>query len=181
MADYNKIILVGNLTRDPEHRQLPSGQNMCKLGLAVNRQFKNRQTGDTISEVCFVDIDVWGAQADSCHRYLQKGRRVLIEGRLKLDSWDDQQTGQKRSKHSVVAERVVFLSTADQAMTQQEEGLQAGTSAAKLDDELDPEISKKIEEVKKRVSKKKDKQAGASQEGNAAFKDTPPFQDDLPF
>ena len=116
MAAFNRIIMIGNLTRDPEYRNLPSGQGVCRLGLATNRQFKNKQTGSLVQEVCYIDVDVWGAQAESCRQYLQKGRPVLIEGRLKLDSWDDQ-TGQKRSKHSIVAERVVFLSNGAQAET----------------------------------------------------------------
>ncbi len=110
-AAYNRIVLVGNLTRDPEYKQIASGQSMCRLGLSTSRSSTNRQTGNTTQEVCFIDIDVWGAQADSCRQYLSKGSSALIEGRLKFDSWDDQQTGQKRSKHSVVAERVVFLGT----------------------------------------------------------------------
>ena len=85
MASFNRIIIVGNLTRDPDLKQLPSGQSVCRLGLASNRQMKNKQTGMQVQEVCYVDIDVWGAQADSCHKYLQKGRAVLVEGRLKFD------------------------------------------------------------------------------------------------
>ena len=116
MAGYNRIVMVGNLTRDPEYKTLTSGQAVCRLGLAANRQFKNRQTGDMVQEVCYVDIDVWGAQAESCRQYLQKGRQVLVEGRLKLDTWQDQE-GKNRSKHSIVADRVVFLSqtAADEA------------------------------------------------------------------
>ena len=107
MASYNRVILMGNLTREPEFKQLTSGQSVCRLGLATNRTFKNRQTGATSQEVCFIDIDVWGAQGENCHKYLQKGRGVLIEGRLKLDSWE--QDGQKRSRHSIVADRVTFM------------------------------------------------------------------------
>lgn len=107
-SGYNKIILVGNLTRDPEHKQLTSGQSVCSLNLASSRSYTNKQNGTT-QEVCFIDVNVWGSQAESCNQYLSKGKSVLVEGRLKLDTWDDQ-NGQKRSKHSVVAERVVFLS-----------------------------------------------------------------------
>jgi len=113
MASYNRIILMGNLTRDPEYKTLSSGQNVCRLGLASNRSFKNRQTGTVAQEVCFIDVDVWGAQAETCQQYLTKGRPVLIEGRLKLDSWE--QDGQKRSKHSIVADRVTFLQGSDEA------------------------------------------------------------------
>src|SRR5947207_15736320 len=126
MSSFNRVIMAGNLTRDPEHKQLPSGQSVCRLGLASNRQFRNKQSGEMIQEVCFVDVDVWGPQAESCRQFLQKGRPVLVEGRLKLDTWDDQ-NGQKRSKHSIVADRVVFLSQAQQAETSSEaEGADAG-------------------------------------------------------
>lgn len=113
MASFNRIILMGNLTRDPELKQLASGQAVCRLGLASNRQFKNKQSGQMTQEVCFVDVDVWGVQAESCNQYLAKGRPVLIEGRLKLDSWQEAD-GTKRSKHSIVADRVTFLSGAAQ-------------------------------------------------------------------
>ncbi len=120
MAGYNRIIIVGNLTRDPEYKQLSSGQAVCRLGLATNRQFRNRQTGDVSQEVCFVDVDVWGAQAESCHQYLAKGRQVLVEGRLKLDSWQDNE-GNNRSKHSITAERVVFLSSNAPELTEDDQ------------------------------------------------------------
>lgn len=108
MAGYNRVIIVGNLTRDPELRQLQSGANVCRLNIASNRQYKDRQTGSVTQEVCFVDVDVWGPQADSCKQYLQKGRAILVEGRLKLDSWKDAE-GQQRSKHSIVANTIQFL------------------------------------------------------------------------
>jgi single-strand DNA-binding protein len=112
MAGYNRIIMVGNLTKDPDLKPV-GAQSVCKLNIASNKQYKNRQTGATISEVCFVDVEVWGAQAESCKTYLQKGRPVLIEGRLKLDSWKDQE-GAMRSKHSIVADKVVFLNSSNQ-------------------------------------------------------------------
>src|SRR5690606_35008730 len=108
MAGYNRIIIVGNLTRDPELKQFPSGGAVCRLGLASNRQTKNKQTGAILQEVCYVDVNVWGLQAESCQNFLTKGRPVLIDGRLKFDSWQDAQ-GATRSKHSIVADRVVFL------------------------------------------------------------------------
>lgn len=112
MAGYNRIIMVGNLTKDPDLKPV-GAQSVCKLNIASNKQYKNRQTGATVSEVCFVDVEVWGAQAESCKTYLQKGRPVLIEGRLKLDSWKDQE-GTMRSKHSIVADKVVFLNSSSQ-------------------------------------------------------------------
>lgn len=108
MASFNRVIIMGNLTRDPESRQLASGQSLCRFGLASNRQFKNRQTGATTQEVCFVDIEVWGAQAEICKKYLQKGKSVLVEGRLRLESWQDNE-GKNRSKHSITADRITFL------------------------------------------------------------------------
>lgn len=108
MANYNRIIMMGNLTRDPEMRQLPSGTTLCRFGLASNRQFKNRQTGAVTQDVCFVDVEVWGPQAEFCNQYLQKGRPVLVEGRLKFDSWKDAE-GQNRSRYCIVADNVQFL------------------------------------------------------------------------
>lgn len=113
MASFNRVIMVGNLTRDPELRQLPSGASVCRLGIASNRQFKDKN-GSTTQEVCFIDVDVWGPQADACKQYLQKGRPILVEGRLKLDTWKDAE-GQTRSKHSIVATTVQFLGGQDQA------------------------------------------------------------------
>jgi len=108
MASYNKVILVGNLTRDPELRYTPKGLAIAKLGLAVNRTWKS-ETGETKEEVTFVDIDSFGKQAETIGQYLKKGRQVLVEGRLRLDQWDDKQTGQKRSKLGVVMEAFQFL------------------------------------------------------------------------
>ena len=134
MAGYNRVVMIGNLTRDPEYKQLPSGQGVCQLGLASNRQYRNKQTGSMVQEVCFVDVDVFGPQAESCNQYLQKGRPVLVEGRLKFDTWDSPE-GQKRSKHSIVADRVVFLS----AGAAEEEGGERGKSH-NAGDELEKEF-----------------------------------------
>ena len=108
MASFNKVILVGNLTRDPELRYTPKGMAIAKFGLAVNRVWKN-EAGETKEEVTFVDIDVFGRTAENVGQYMRKGSPILIEGRLRLDTWDDKQTGQKRSKLGVVAETVQFL------------------------------------------------------------------------
>ena len=108
MAGYNRIVMVGNLTRDPEVKSV-GVQSVCKLSIAANKQYKNRQTGAVVNDVCFIDVEVWGGQVDSCKTYLQKGKQVLIEGRLKFDTWKDNE-GQTRSKHSIVSERVIFLS-----------------------------------------------------------------------
>jgi single-strand DNA-binding protein len=108
MASYNKVLLLGNLTRDPEVRYTPKGTAIANLGLAVNRVYTT-ESGEQKEEVTFVDIEVWGRQAETAGQYLSKGRPVFVEGRLKLDSWEDKESGQKRNKLKVVAERVQFL------------------------------------------------------------------------
>ena len=108
MPNYNKVILMGNLTRDPEVRYTSGGTAIAKLGLAVNRRWKN-QEGQMQEETTFVDVDAFGRQAETIGQYLKKGRPVMVEGRLKLDQWDDKQTGQKRSKLGVVLENFQFL------------------------------------------------------------------------
>lgn len=170
MASYNRIIMVGNLTRDPDYKQLASGQAVCRLSLASNRQFKNKQSGNMVQEVCYIDVDVWGAQAESCRQYLQKGRPVLVEGRLKLDSWQDPE-GKTRSKHGIVAERVVFLGS-NQAVEGEEE---VAATAKEVEPQIDPALAEQINKAKSRVKAKKAEAAPVS------FQDEPPFQDDLPF
>ena len=108
MASLNKVFLAGNLTRAPELRYTPGGTAVAQFGVAVNRKYKNRD-GQLQEEATFVDIEVWGRQAETASEYLGKGSPVLIEGRLKLDSWESKQTGEKRSKLRVVGERVQFL------------------------------------------------------------------------
>jgi len=108
MASFNKVILVGNLTRDPEVRYTPKGSAVCDLGLAVNRQY-SLEGGEKREEVTFVDVVLWARLAEIAGEYLKKGRPVLIEGRLQLDSWDDKQSGQKRSKLRVVGETMQLL------------------------------------------------------------------------
>ncbi len=106
MADYNKVLLLGNLTRDPEVRYTPKGTAVGELGLAINDSYK-AQDGTVKEQVTFVSVEVWGRQAETCKQYLTKGRPVFVEGRLRLDQWE--QEGQKKSKLKVVAERVQFL------------------------------------------------------------------------
>ncbi|HVU08773.1 MAG TPA: single-stranded DNA-binding protein [Verrucomicrobiae bacterium] len=108
MASFNKVILVGNLTRDPELRYTPKGTAVAKIGLAVNRVWTS-ESGEKKEEVTFVDVDVFGRTAENVGQYMRKGRPILIEGRLRLEQWDDKQTGQKRQRLSVVAETVQFL------------------------------------------------------------------------
>jgi single-strand DNA-binding protein len=108
MASFNKVILAGNLTRDPDLRYTPKGLAIAKLGLAINRSWTG-EDGQKREEVTFVDVDAFGKQAEVLGQYLRKGRALLIEGRLKLDQWDDKQTGQKRSRLGVVLESFSFL------------------------------------------------------------------------
>ena len=108
MASFNKVILVGNLTRDPELRYTPKGMAITKIGLAVNRNW-TAENGEKKEEVTFIDVDIFGRTAENVAQYMKKGRPILIEGRLRLDQWDDKQTGQKRSKLGVVGETVQFL------------------------------------------------------------------------
>jgi single-strand DNA-binding protein len=109
MASFNKVILVGNLTRDPQVKRTPAGQAVTELGLAVNRTWWDKQANQKKEETTFVDVTLWGRDAEVAGEYLSKGRPVLIEGRLQLDSWEDKQTGQKRSKLRVVCERMQML------------------------------------------------------------------------
>lgn len=107
MSTLNRVFLMGNLTRDPEVRYTPSGTAVGDLGLAVNETYKNK-AGETVESTVFVDVEVWARQAETCAEYLYKGSPVFVEGRLKLDQWENQQ-GEKRSKLRVRADRVQFL------------------------------------------------------------------------
>src|SRR6266436_6573568 len=108
MANFNKVILAGNLTRDPELRYTPKGMAIAKFGLAINRNWKT-ETGESKEEVTFVDVDAFGRQAETIAQYMKKGRPILVEGHLRLDQWDDKQTGQKRSRLGVVLDSFQFL------------------------------------------------------------------------
>src|ERR1039457_4294801 len=108
MASFNKVILLGNLTRDPEVRYTPKGSAVCDLGVAVNRQY-TLDSGEKREEVTFVDVVLWARLAEIAGEYLKKGRPVFIEGRLQMDSWEDKQSGQKRTKLRVVGETMQLL------------------------------------------------------------------------
>jgi single-strand DNA-binding protein len=108
MANLNRVLLIGNLTRDPELRYTPKGTPVTEIGLAVNRIFSG-EDGEKKEETTFVDVTLWARQAEIAGQYLKKGRPVFIEGRLQLDTWDDKQTGQKRSRLRVVAENLQLL------------------------------------------------------------------------
>jgi single-strand DNA-binding protein len=107
MASYNRVIMMGNLTRDPQLRYLPSNTAVCEFGLAVNRRWRDRD-GNQKEEVCFVDVSAFGRQGETINQYMGKGRAILIEGHLRLDTWTGQD-GQKRSKHSVVVDNFQFV------------------------------------------------------------------------
>jgi single-strand DNA-binding protein len=108
MANFNKVILAGNLTRDPELRYTPKGTAIARIGMAINRTWKT-ETGESKEEVTFVDVDAFGRQAEVIAQYMKKGRPLLVEGRLRLDQWEDKTTHQKQSKLKVVLEAFSFI------------------------------------------------------------------------
>ena len=108
MANFNKVILAGNLTRDPELRYTPKGTAIAKIGLAINRKWKS-ETGEMKEETTFVDVDAFGKTAETIGQYLKKGRPILIEGRLRYQTWEDKQSGQKKSKLGVIMENFQFM------------------------------------------------------------------------
>ena len=108
MPSLNKVLLMGNLTRDPELRVTPKGTSICQFGLAINRQFK-MESGESREEVIFVDIEAWGKQGETIAKYCTKGRPLYVEGRLRLDQWEDKNTKEKRSRMKVVLEQFQFL------------------------------------------------------------------------
>jgi single-strand DNA-binding protein len=155
----NQVILMGNLTRDPELRQTPNGQNVCGFGLALNRAYRT-QSGDWQEATDFIDIVTWGPLAERVSQYLAKGRRVLVQGRLQSRSWE--QDGQKRSKVEVVANDVTFLDSRGVSVDQEQE------AAAVLD--------KAPEEKLKPSKKDKEKEVVIEEIG-----DEPINLDDIPF
>jgi len=130
MASFNKVILMGNLTRDPELRVTPKGTAVCQIGLAVNSTYKDKE-GNSKEEVTFVDVDVFGRQAEVIAKYMSKGRPILIEGRLKLDSWESKE-GEKRSKLKVVLENFQFVGSRGDS------GGDSGGGSANHDDSAPP-------------------------------------------
>ena len=132
MASVNKVILIGNCTRDPEVRYTPKGTAVADIGMAMNRYFSS-DGGEKREETTFVDVTLWGRQAEVAGEYLKKGRPVYIEGRLQLDSWDDKNTGQKRTKLKVVGEQMQLLGSREggggSSPQQREENAQSNQSA----------------------------------------------------
>ncbi len=124
MTSFNKTILMGNLTKDPEIRYTPSGTAVANFGLAVNHRYK--QGDEMKDEVCFVDIVVFGKQAENCGQYLSKGQGVIIDGRLQQRRWESDD-GQKRSKHEVVAQSVQFLPKRQSGQSEEREAVSSGS------------------------------------------------------
>lgn len=176
MSSFNRVIIMGNLTRDPELKQLESGQSVCRLGLAINRQYKNNQ-GSMVQEVCYVDVDLWGAQAESSHKYLQKGRLVLVEGRLKLDTWETD--GQKRSKHSVAGEKITFMPTANNSSTETVSDRENMGGFLGSADAIKP--AKSAARPTAKTMRPKNDASIVGGIGEIELPDESPFDDDLPF
>jgi single-strand DNA-binding protein len=142
MATFNRVVLAGNLTRDVELRHIPSGTAVCDIGLAINEKVKDA-SGNWVESAVFVDITLWGRTAEIANEYLTKGSSVLIEGRLKLDSWE--QDGQKRSKLKVIGERMQMLGskegprkTSEQSQETREDYSQASGASSGTDDDSIP-------------------------------------------
>jgi len=108
MPSLNKVLLMGNLTRDPELRVTPKGTSICQFALAINRQFK-MESGESREEVIYVDVEAWGKQGETIAKYCVKGRPLYVEGRLRLDQWEDKTSKEKRSRMKVVLEQFQFL------------------------------------------------------------------------
>ena len=108
-TNINRVVLTGNLTRDPELRSLPSGMSVCSLRLACNTRRKNNSTGEWEDKPNYFDVTVWGAQGENCARFLSKGRPVAIDGRLEWREWEDRETGKKRQSVDIIADSVQFL------------------------------------------------------------------------
>jgi len=130
MANVNKVILIGNVTRDPEVKFTPKGSAVTDVGLAINRHY-TLDNGEKREEVTFVEVTLWGRQAEVAGEYLKKGRPVYIEGRLQLDTWDDKQSGQKRSKLRVVGENLQLLGSRPAAPASGGESEEAHTERPK--------------------------------------------------
>ena len=113
MANFNRVILMGNLTRDPELRHLPSNLAVCSFGLAVNDRYKDKQTNEWVEKPNFIDCEAFGRSAELIQQYVSKGRPIFIEGKLRFDQWDDKATGQKRSKLKVIVDTFQFMGGRD--------------------------------------------------------------------
>jgi len=138
MANFNKVFLIGNLTKDPELRYTPQGTAVSNLRIAVNRRFKDK-AGEQKSDVCFVTVVVWDKQAEVCNQYLQKGRPILVEGRLQSRSWEDNE-GKKRNVLEVRAERIQFLGVPGESRPKDQVPQEESISEDKIPDSKEQEI-----------------------------------------
>lgn len=144
MAYLNKVLLLGNLTRDPELRQVAGGQAVCKFGLATNRRFKS-PSGEMREDTTFVDITVWGVRGENLAKFFHKGDSIFVEGRLSFEEWQDKTSGQKRTKLTVTAEDWQFVSSrgdgargsASEARGNRSAGTSEGTTALEDEGSLD--------------------------------------------
>ena len=129
--NVNRVFIGGNLTRDPQMSYLPSQTAVVEFGMATNRKWNDKATGEQKEDVCFIDCRCYGKQAETLHKYVHKGDQLYIEGRLQLDTWDDKQTGAKRSKHRVFVQSFQFL---NKLSTEQAPAAQAGPPAIPEDE-----------------------------------------------
>lgn len=171
MASFNRIVLLGNLTRDPQLRYLPSQTPVVDFGMACNRRFKDSQ-GQDREEAMFIDCSAFGKQAEIINQYCQKGNLLLVEGRLKLDTWEDKQGGGKRSKHAVVVENFQLMPRRDGAAGPAAPGGAEGSEAPPAPQQRRPMPPR----------------APAAQQPPAAQQQQPPYdeqpqfkEDDIPF
>lgn len=134
MASFNKVILMGNLTRDPELRFTQSNMAICKVGLAVNRRFKDSQSGEWREEATFVDVTVFGKRGEAFEKFHKKGGTAFIEGSLRLDTWEDKATGGKRSKLYVVADNWEFVGSSREGAGSSRGGAGAGAGGGSYDE-----------------------------------------------
>lgn len=147
MPNLNKVMLIGNLTRDPEQRFMPNGKAVAKFGLAINREWKT-ESGEKKQDVVFIDVDAFGKQAEVITQYVKKGHPLFVEGRLKLDQWEDKKTGQRVNKIGVVLESFQFLKSgekqsgeqAERPAARQAESRTAEPAAAQSDDGGEDEV-----------------------------------------
>ncbi len=139
MPSFNKVIIMGHLTRDPELRALPKGTAICQFGVAINRAFKT-ESGEKREEVTFVDLEAWGKTAEIIAKHLTKGRAAMLEGRLKLDQWEDKKSGEKRSKLKVVVEAFQFIGGREDAAPAPAQSAPAGAATGKPAENLDEDV-----------------------------------------
>ena len=164
MPSLNKVFLMGNLTRDPELRYTPGGSAVCELGLAVNRRF-TQGNGEVKDETTFVDIVVWGKQAETAQRYLQKGAGTFVEGRLVYETWTEKDTQKKRSRIRVVAERLQFLGRREDVQGSGPEGMPSEEGSQEP-------ASQHYQQPPQRAPRPQ----GAAPQGHAPFAGQPPRQ-----